>query len=79
MGKNVRRVEDQFNDTVARGDTVNDDIVSVDSSNDADDSNDVEVVEPNNGDSTTVDDTCNDRPLESLDRIFYVNYGLVKH
>ena len=77
MRKNVRKVEDQVNDTVAQDDTVNDDIVSVDSSDDADDLNEIQIVESSTKDSATVDDTCNDRPLATFDNVFLINYRLI--
>lgn len=77
MRKNVRKVEDQVNDTVAQEDTVNDDIVSVDSSDDADDSNEIQILESSTKDSATVDDTCNDKPLATFDDVFLINYRLV--
>ena len=75
MVKYAMNLEEELNTAVAQGVTKNDDIMSVDSSDAADDTDDVEIVEPNGGGLAAADDLSNYRPLEFFDHIFYLNFG----
>ena len=75
MVKYAINLEEELNIAVSQGIASNEDIMSVDSGDAADDTDDVEIVEQNVGGSAGADDLRTYRPLEYFDRIFYCNYG----
>ena len=75
MVKYAINLEEELNIAVSQGIASNEDIMSVDSGDAADDTDDVEIVEQNVGGSAGADDLSTYRPLEYFDRIFYCNHG----
>lgn len=74
MAKYAINLSDELNSTLGEGMVGNDDAMSEDSDDAADDTNDVQIVESNHNGSSGLDETCNDKPLGYFDEIFHINY-----
>lgn len=74
MANYAKNLSDELNEVSAEGISGAGDVMSFDSDDAADDSNDVQIVESNRAGMSGVDDTCNDRPLSQLDKTFHIDY-----